>query len=161
MIRRPPRSTLFPYTTLFRSRRDELHARVERHLVHPTAHHRDRGVVLRQIGGPIDPPHPRHRPQPHPPIPYHAVHLHPPPPQPATAPHEHHAPLQRHPGAPRGPPPPPPPPHPLSRCPRSPPAPRARYGPARAPCRSRTRPRRRRRSARRAGRSPRRSYCPR
>src|SRR2546430_8306583 len=24
MIRRPPRSTLFPYTTLFRSRRDEL-----------------------------------------------------------------------------------------------------------------------------------------
>src|SRR5256885_15097786 len=25
MIRRPPRSTLFPYTTLFRSRRDELH----------------------------------------------------------------------------------------------------------------------------------------
>src|SRR3712207_8168314 len=24
MIRRPPRSTLFPYTTLFRSRRDEI-----------------------------------------------------------------------------------------------------------------------------------------
>src|SRR5256885_12669614 len=64
MIRRPPRSTLFPYTTLFRSRRDELHARVERHLVHPTAHHRDRGVVPRQIGGPIDPRPARHRPQP-------------------------------------------------------------------------------------------------
>src|SRR3712207_8652149 len=29
MIRRPPRSTLFPYTTLFRSRRDR--ARRERH----------------------------------------------------------------------------------------------------------------------------------
>src|SRR2546426_2442031 len=27
MIRRPPRSTLFPYTTLFRSRLDELFAR--------------------------------------------------------------------------------------------------------------------------------------
>src|SRR2546422_9886355 len=25
MIRRPPRSTLFPYTTLFRSRQDEMH----------------------------------------------------------------------------------------------------------------------------------------
>src|SRR3712207_8789052 len=25
MIRRPPRSTLFPYTTLFRSRGDEMH----------------------------------------------------------------------------------------------------------------------------------------
>src|SRR3712207_8953122 len=29
MIRRPPRSTLFPYTTLFRSRVDEVHAGVE------------------------------------------------------------------------------------------------------------------------------------
>src|SRR2546429_7222503 len=28
MIRRPPRSTLFPYTTLFRSRRDHLRADV-------------------------------------------------------------------------------------------------------------------------------------
>src|SRR5437868_15488650 len=27
MIRRPPRSTLFPYTTLFRSRADALHGR--------------------------------------------------------------------------------------------------------------------------------------
>src|SRR5690348_17903363 len=27
MIRRPPRSTLFPYTTLFRSRRSPAHAR--------------------------------------------------------------------------------------------------------------------------------------
>src|SRR3712207_6986839 len=30
MIRRPPRSTLFPYTTLFRSRRARLHRRVSR-----------------------------------------------------------------------------------------------------------------------------------
>src|SRR3712207_8485899 len=29
MIRRPPRSTLFPYTTLFRSRVDGVHAREE------------------------------------------------------------------------------------------------------------------------------------
>src|SRR5438477_6156296 len=27
MVRRPPRSTLFPYTTLFRSRRQHLHGR--------------------------------------------------------------------------------------------------------------------------------------
>src|SRR2546425_6896330 len=27
MIRRPPRSTLFPYTTLFRSRRADIHCR--------------------------------------------------------------------------------------------------------------------------------------
>src|SRR2546429_7115134 len=27
MIRRPPRSTLFPYTTLFRSRRQDVHQR--------------------------------------------------------------------------------------------------------------------------------------
>src|SRR5438105_8404508 len=30
MIRRPPRSTLFPYTTLFRSCEDELQARADR-----------------------------------------------------------------------------------------------------------------------------------
>src|SRR2546427_1045139 len=38
MIRRPPRSTLFPYTTLFRSRRDagpELQSRAERCRVFP------------------------------------------------------------------------------------------------------------------------------
>src|SRR5438105_7114985 len=34
MIRRPPRSTLFPYTTLFRSRRERRRrARAERHAV--------------------------------------------------------------------------------------------------------------------------------
>src|SRR3712207_7839206 len=31
MIRRPPRSTLFPYTTLFRSRRAVFHAYFRRH----------------------------------------------------------------------------------------------------------------------------------
>src|SRR2546429_2562790 len=30
MIRRPPRSTLFPYTTLFRSRSNQRHVRTER-----------------------------------------------------------------------------------------------------------------------------------
>src|SRR3712207_7735240 len=38
MIRRPPRSTLFPYTTLFRSRRLDGHRRrhrVRRELAHP------------------------------------------------------------------------------------------------------------------------------
>src|SRR2546422_5370010 len=35
MIRRPPRSTLFPYTTLFRSDLDDLGA-------HVAQHHRDR-----------------------------------------------------------------------------------------------------------------------
>src|SRR3989449_11519504 len=34
MIRRPPRSTLFPYTTLFRSHREGTFA-----LIHPTAPH--------------------------------------------------------------------------------------------------------------------------
>src|SRR3712207_8920685 len=33
MIRRPPRSTLFPYTTLFRSRRTPRFTRQERHEV--------------------------------------------------------------------------------------------------------------------------------
>src|SRR6267378_4431862 len=41
MIRRPPRSTLFPYTTLFRSRQEPRSPRPER--CRPTAHYcRDR-----------------------------------------------------------------------------------------------------------------------
>src|SRR3712207_8138371 len=32
MIRRPPRSTLFPYTTLFRSEQEHQHRREERHI---------------------------------------------------------------------------------------------------------------------------------
>src|SRR2546430_11070290 len=34
MIRRPPRSTLFPYTTLFRSSRGEIHVRMIERLEH-------------------------------------------------------------------------------------------------------------------------------
>src|SRR5256885_3632697 len=35
MIRRPPRSTLFPYTTLFRSRRWDAHGHRARRIVSP------------------------------------------------------------------------------------------------------------------------------
>src|SRR5256885_10182913 len=45
MIRRPPRSTLFPYTTLFRSHRVEQHIGLQRqagHVEHGLAHHIDR-----------------------------------------------------------------------------------------------------------------------
>src|SRR3712207_7638187 len=50
MIRRPPRSTLFPYTTLFRSLHRALVARLAEHeheLRHPVAHQR-RGVQVLQ-----------------------------------------------------------------------------------------------------------------
>src|SRR2546425_8859880 len=41
MIRRPPRSTLFPYTTLFRSRRDPAgHPAGLDHLLHQRVHER-------------------------------------------------------------------------------------------------------------------------
>src|SRR3712207_7372195 len=43
MIRRPPRSTLFPYTTLFRSRRGEREA----HRHHPRVH----GLPRAEPGG--------------------------------------------------------------------------------------------------------------
>src|SRR2546426_7228817 len=49
MIRRPPRSTLFPYTTLFRS--DPPPARLDRdqHLgIHPRREHPDHRPLLRQ-----------------------------------------------------------------------------------------------------------------
>src|SRR3712207_7057067 len=52
MIRRPPRSTLFPYTTLFRS------LRPRGHLEAPDAHGRVRGrrerLPLRGDGGAVD-----------------------------------------------------------------------------------------------------------
>src|SRR2546430_13124165 len=35
MIRRPPRSTLFPYTTLFRSQRTERKLKAQRACLHP------------------------------------------------------------------------------------------------------------------------------
>src|SRR5260221_8973911 len=43
MIRRPPRSTLFPYTTLFRSARD----REARREGHPDLHQRERPAARR------------------------------------------------------------------------------------------------------------------
>src|SRR3712207_7006989 len=46
MIRRPPRSTLFPYTTLFRSELRELAARVPLGLLEELA-----GRGLRRVGG--------------------------------------------------------------------------------------------------------------
>src|SRR2546430_11944969 len=50
MIRRPPRSTLFPYTTLFRSRDAALGAHLDRHLVggaaHPPGAHLDHRLHL-------------------------------------------------------------------------------------------------------------------
>src|SRR5688572_31642588 len=62
MIRRPPRSTLFPYTTLFRSVLD-LPVRV-RHVVARHANHRPGEVedgLLREDGGDFgsEPTHPR------------------------------------------------------------------------------------------------------
>src|SRR5689334_23829819 len=54
MIRRPPRSTLFPYTTLFRSPGGDRAAEGE-------AHHHAEGLPR---GGPSPPPrHPEHREQ--------------------------------------------------------------------------------------------------
>src|SRR2546427_7071422 len=48
MIRRPPRSTLFPYTTLFRSRHELLQGLPEGGLgFHPTA--RDREALAPQL----------------------------------------------------------------------------------------------------------------
>src|SRR2546426_3611511 len=46
MIRRPPRSTLFPYTTLFRSAR----ARVDLRLHHPAAAADLGGAIRRLVG---------------------------------------------------------------------------------------------------------------
>src|SRR3989449_6655554 len=57
MIRRPPRSTLFPYTTLFRSRLAHGHPRVERavrileHDLHATA---QRSQLPRAAGEHVD-----------------------------------------------------------------------------------------------------------
>src|SRR3712207_7901750 len=58
MIRRPPRSTLFPYTTLFRSRREEK-------MNHETAFYHDErclwhttgeAVLFMPVGGWLQPP---------------------------------------------------------------------------------------------------------
>src|SRR5256886_9556154 len=53
MIRRPPRSTLFPYTTLFRSLHDALKRRCLFHWIdHPTLEREIEIVVLRVPGIP-------------------------------------------------------------------------------------------------------------
>src|SRR5690349_23926431 len=65
MIRRPPRSTLFPYTTLFRSRRDRLLAerRGRRHQPPGRLEPRARGALLdRRRADAGDRPRPPHRP---------------------------------------------------------------------------------------------------
>src|SRR5256885_7418408 len=46
MIRRPPRSTLFPYTTLFRSWQDDAVA---------LRHRRREEAVFAKVGGPVEP----------------------------------------------------------------------------------------------------------
>src|SRR5690242_20981357 len=51
MIRRPPRSTLFPYTTLFRSKT------VTRHAVAIHVEHRARGAVERVVIARVDVAH--------------------------------------------------------------------------------------------------------
>src|SRR2546430_11041042 len=54
MIRRPPRSTLFPYTTLFRSHGVEtalVHLVVRNLLGHQPSHHKD-GVATEQLSHP-------------------------------------------------------------------------------------------------------------
>src|SRR5256885_3719094 len=47
MTRRPPRSTLFPYTTLFRSR--------QQHHAVPALHVADPGTVRRRVVEPLEP----------------------------------------------------------------------------------------------------------
>src|SRR3712207_6915042 len=49
MIRRPPRSTLFPYTTLFRSERNLRHGPAD-----PLGHHLDGLKNLPVVGGAIE-----------------------------------------------------------------------------------------------------------
>src|SRR3989442_11006780 len=55
MIRRPPRSTLFPYTTLFRSREQGHLRRVEREPVEDTAQHPVRGPARLRQAEPVKP----------------------------------------------------------------------------------------------------------
>src|SRR5256885_14311327 len=64
MIRRPPRSTLFPYTTLFRSRvkddlqREQLRAQQERDMWHAVGHEIMSPLQsLMVLYGPDDPGH--------------------------------------------------------------------------------------------------------
>src|SRR2546422_9117179 len=49
MIRRPPRSTLFPYTTLFRSQQENRHAEPFHRKAAPAARHREAAEVDRLL----------------------------------------------------------------------------------------------------------------
>src|SRR2546430_14704745 len=51
MIRRPPRSTLFPYTTLFRSELDGIGEEVQEHLAQAPAIGRDDHRVAQRLDG--------------------------------------------------------------------------------------------------------------
>src|SRR3712207_7802720 len=55
MIRRPPRSTLFPYTTLFRSRGQRQHVDPVRPVQHVPGIERRAGAVLPGFGAQVDP----------------------------------------------------------------------------------------------------------
>src|SRR5256884_5133888 len=50
MIRRPPRSTLFPYTTLFRSEPAQLRGHIPPGLVH-AVHHTSSGGIPQSVPG--------------------------------------------------------------------------------------------------------------
>src|SRR5687768_17823966 len=68
MIRRPPRSTLFPYTTLFRSRRlpeHRIHVQRRRQHFCENARGRSRGGEVGEESGVIPVRHPRHRSEEH------------------------------------------------------------------------------------------------
>src|SRR3712207_8891231 len=54
MIRRPPRSTLFPYTTLFRSQAEEGRRPLDGACCHPTVRsHRGCQLAIPGRGGPV------------------------------------------------------------------------------------------------------------
>src|SRR5690349_24119993 len=59
MIRRPPRSTLFPYTTLFRSQECLLHTRKKRRSGWPFLRGLDNTFVLRSVSRTIRPGRPK------------------------------------------------------------------------------------------------------
>src|SRR2546430_17226141 len=54
MIRRPPRSTLFPYTTLFRSPQERLAGAFADLADEPRARRLARAVVRRRVTAPLD-----------------------------------------------------------------------------------------------------------
>src|SRR2546430_17284206 len=59
MIRRPPRSTLFPYTTLFRSEAQQLEQEVERALLRARFERHDKQHVLDELRKAADDVRPR------------------------------------------------------------------------------------------------------